>query len=146
MTRLLPSYVGALLIATWLGGCATAQLPPPATEEEKTAAGEAFTSCLNNAAHKLDDGVSDAATIGMDGVKQDVRSNDNHLWPGPAKMIVAHYGMAIALMCSTEYARYRETFGRGMHPQARSLFYQKADRHQLEAATRAVLIKRSEVK
>jgi hypothetical protein len=54
--------VGA--IALLLPGCVTTTAPQ-ATDEEKQAATTAMIVCLRNAAHRLDDGKSDATTIAI---------------------------------------------------------------------------------
>ena len=101
-------YLAALLLTA----CSTSV--PAATEQEKSDAMRAYVSCLHNAARKMDDGKSDAATIAI----------------------------ALKPVCAAEFANSVQVAERGMNLQVKRMFEDRMQGHQIEIATVAVLDER----
>jgi hypothetical protein len=101
-------YLAALLLTA----CSTSV--PAATEQEKSDAMRAYVSCLHNAARKMDDGKSDAATVAI----------------------------AIKPICAVEFANSVQIAERGANLQVRRMFEDRIQGRQIEIATVAVLDER----
>ena len=105
--------LGALLFLC-LTACASSA-PPPASAAEIDAASGNLANCLGRAAEQLDDGKSDAATIGL----------------------------AIEPLCTAQFSQLSAVIGRGLNPAAYNLYLEKNTASQLEIATGMVLKVRS---
>ena len=101
--------VGAVLFLA-LAACGSAT-PPPASTAEMDAVTTALSNCLGQAAERLDDGKSDAATIAL----------------------------AMQPMCATQFSQFEEANGRTLNPAAYNLYLAKVRPHRLEVATGIVL-------
>jgi hypothetical protein len=111
--RIIVAYTLALTITGCLSGCAST--PPPATDQERSAALTPLISCLIASARKLDDNRSDASTIAL----------------------------ALRSPCAAEFARSRDVFGRSLNPAARRMFDREEDASFLQLATTVVLGERA---
>lgn len=100
-------WLAVLLLA--LAGCATAS-----SEDEKTAAIQAYVACMRAAANQLDDGISDAASIGL----------------------------AVRGQCASAELRELQAWTAGMTYAGRESFRIKADAKRLQDATAVVLQER----
>lgn len=87
--------IGVITVLTALTGCTTTPRLPPASEAEQNASGAAYVACLDKNAARLDDRVSEAATIAR------------ALMEGP---------------CADELAASKETYTRDMTPAERRIF------------------------
>jgi hypothetical protein len=100
--------MGAIALS-FLAGCVSA--PRPASDVEIETAKSNLGACLIRAIAQLDDGRSDAGSVGM----------------------------AVESMCSVQFSQFAEANGRGLNPVAYNLYLQKLRPDQLEFATRMVL-------
>ena len=101
------------LVALALAACASASTPP-ATDAEKSSAEETYVSCLKRSALSIDDGRGDVASIASE----------------------------ILPLCSSQFAQYQETFGRGLKPEARQAFDATLVEYERDTAEAAVLDER----
>jgi len=112
--------LGVCMTAICLSACmsASTQTAAPesavATDQEKTAAMNTYIACVHNAAHKIDDGRSDAASVAL----------------------------AIEPLCAGEFQRSVEASEQGMSPYARRMFEEGVQPVQLQLGTTAVLDER----
>jgi PBP1b-binding outer membrane lipoprotein LpoB len=115
MNRILLIAASAILFA----GCTPAPVEqrPSASQQEIDAVQRNYAACLTSAAQKLDDGISDAATIAR----------------------------AMVPECHAEFMQYAELFARPMNPNARSIYWQEVSTGsvELDKATGIVLKWRS---
>jgi S1-C subfamily serine protease len=106
----------ATLVLALCSSTAAAKRPEPATEAQTNAAGQAYIACVREAIREVDDGISDAATIGR----------------------------SIAPLCLKELETYSELYSRDLSPGARRIFlsYEYMAKRAIERATAIVLIER----
>jgi hypothetical protein len=104
-----PGYVW-LILPVWLVACAS-PLPPRASAAQIDAAETSLSNCLGQAAERLDDGKSDAATVGL----------------------------AIEPVCAGQFYQLEALNGQGLNPAAYNLYLEKARPRALEFATGMVL-------
>ena len=113
--KLLEAVVAGGLIAFALASCNTASTPP-ATDREKQVAEEDYVACLKKSALSIDDGRLDAGSLSRE----------------------------ILPLCAEQFERYRETYGRGLKPEARQAFDAKLMEYEHETAEAAVLAERAQ--
>jgi hypothetical protein len=105
--------IAAPCLALAVVGCATR--PPEATDQVRTEELQAVVNCLNAAAIKLDDGRSEASTVGL----------------------------GLRPSCAAEFARSRNVYAQSMNPSAAQLFHRMDDQAFMQIATAAVLDERA---
>jgi hypothetical protein len=89
----------------------TAEIPAPASTAEIDAATNNLGNCLGRAAEQMDDGKSDARTVGL----------------------------AIEPVCATQFSHVVEVNGRSLNPAAYNLYLEKVRPDQLEFAAGVVM-------
>ena len=99
----------SLVLALCLGACAGPRAP--ASTAEIDAATVNLGNCLGKAAEQIDDGKSDARTVGL----------------------------AIAPACATQFYQLAEINGHGLNQAAYNLYLEEARPNQLEFAANVVL-------
>jgi hypothetical protein len=112
--RIIAACAFALTLTGCLSGCVSST-PPPATDQERSDATDAFLSCLIVADRKLDDNRSDASTIAL-GLKS---------------------------FCAAAFARARDVDGRSLNPQAQQMYHQLDEEAFIHIATTVVLGERA---
>ena len=108
---ILPVCLAACANPTAPAAMAQASRAAPASMAEIDAATTDLGNCLGRAAERLDDGQSDAATVGL----------------------------AIEPVCAAQFSQLAEINGRSLNPATYNLYLEKARPHQLEFATNVVL-------